>query len=114
MVIRTSRFGKFLSCSQYPKCKFTKPLSIGIKCPKPNCDGDLVERRSKYGKAFYGCNKYPECNLVLWNKPVEKPCPKCNAKFLVEKTSKTKGNYLVCAMQDCGYTESEGQAKEAE
>ena len=112
MVIRTSKFGKFLSCSQYPKCKFTKPISIGIKCPKPNCDGDLVERRSKYGKAFYGCNKYPECDLVLWNKPVGKPCPKCNAKFLVEKTSKAKGSYLVCATQGCGYTEGEGQASE--
>jgi DNA topoisomerase-1 len=115
MVIRTSRYGsKFLSCSQYPKCKFTKPLSMGVECPKPNCDGYIAEKRSKRGKFFYGCSKYPECDFVSWSKPVEKPCPKCNAKFLVEKTSKVKGNYLACATQDCGYTESEEQAKEAE
>ncbi|HGE70219.1 TPA: type I DNA topoisomerase [Candidatus Poribacteria bacterium] len=105
MVIRTSKYGKFLSCSQYPKCKFTKPLSIGIKCPRSNCDGYLVERRSKYGKIFYGCSKYPECDLALWNKPVNKPCPKCKATFLVEKTSKVKGNYLACITEGCGYTE---------
>jgi DNA topoisomerase-1 len=115
MVIRTSRYGsKFLSCSQYPKCKVTKPLSMGVECPKPNCGGYIAEKRSKRGKFFYGCSKYPECDFVSWNKPVNKTCPKCNAKFLVEKTSKVKGNYLVCATQDCGYTESEGQAKEAE
>jgi len=106
MVIRTSRYGsKFLSCSQYPKCKTAKPLSTGIKCPKPDCDGDLVERRSKRGKMFYGCSKYPDCDLVLWNKPVNQPCPKCNAPFLVEKVSKVKGNYLVCANEGCGYSE---------
>ena len=106
MVIRTSRYGsKFLSCSQYPKCKTAKPLSTGIKCPKPDCDGDLVERRSKRGKMFYGCSKYPDCDLVLWNKPVNQPCPKCNAPFLVEKVSKVKGNYLACTNEGCGYSE---------
>ncbi len=105
MVIRTSKYGKFLSCSQYPKCKFIKPLSTGIKCPKPDCDGYLVERRSKNGRLFYGCNKYPDCDFVTWNKPVNKPCPKCNATFLVEKTSKVRGNHLACISEECGYTE---------
>ncbi|MGB9596045.1 MAG: type I DNA topoisomerase [Candidatus Poribacteria bacterium] len=95
MVIRTGKYGKFLSCSQYPKCKFIKPFSTGIKCPKPDCDGYLVERKSKNGRIFYGCNKYPVCDFVIWNKPVNKLCPKCNATFLVEKTSKVKGKLRI-------------------
>lgn len=107
MVIKISRFGsKFLSCSQYPKCKSTKPISLGVKCPKPNCDGEIIERRSKRGKNFYGCTKYPDCDFVLWNKPVPKKCPKCGASFLVEKTSKAKGNYIACVSEECDYTET--------
>jgi DNA topoisomerase-1 len=105
MVIKVSRYGsKFLSCSQYPKCKATKPISLGVKCPKSDCDGFIVERRSKKGKVFYGCSKYPECDYVSWDKPVPEKCPKCNAPFLVEKSSKAKGVYLKCANEECDYT----------
>lgn len=97
--------GKFLACTSYPKCKNAKPINIGVDCPEPNCDGYIGERRSKKGKVFYGCSKYPECNFVLWDKPVNKECPECQAPFLVEKTTKMKGRYRACNDKECGYTE---------
>ncbi|MGQ9608519.1 MAG: type I DNA topoisomerase [bacterium] len=106
MVIKTSKYGKFLACSQYPKCKSTKPLILGIDCPRENCKGSIIERRSKRGKIFYGCSEYPNCDFVIWDKPVPKECPVCGAKFLVEKVSKTKGNYLLCINEDCGYVQN--------
>ena len=96
MVIKTGRFGKFLACSNYPACKSTKPIPVGVKCPKPDCQGMIVERRSKKGKLFYGCDKYPDCDYVSWYKPVNKKCPVCSHGFLIEKYSKVKGNYLEC------------------
>ena len=69
LVMKDGRFGAFTSCSNYPKCKYIKPKTIGVPCPKPGCGGELIERRSKRGKVFYGCSKYPECDFVLWNKP---------------------------------------------
>jgi len=107
MVIKTNRYGgKFLACSAYPKCKNTKPIPIGIDCPEEGCDGYLTERRSKKGRTFYGCSNYPDCKFATWNKPVPKPCPKCNAPFLVQKSSKKKGEYLACIADDCDYTSS--------
>ncbi|HIE27979.1 TPA: type I DNA topoisomerase, partial [Candidatus Poribacteria bacterium] len=106
MVIKTSRAGgKFLACTGYPECKNAKPISTGVNCPEPDCDGYIGERRSKRGKIFYGCSRYPDCKFALWNKPVPKSCPECGASFLVEKTSKAKGQYLACANKECGYTE---------
>jgi len=106
MVIRTSRYGKFLACSNYPKCKTTKPLESGVKCPRSGCDGYITGRRSKRGKTFYGCSKYPDCDFVSWDKPVPKECPNCGAPFLVEKISKSKGNYLACIKDGCEYKEA--------
>jgi len=74
MVYKVGRFGRFLACSEYPKCKNTKPIPLGIKCPQEKCEGDVIERRSKRGKVFYGCSKYPECDFVSWNKPVNTAC----------------------------------------
>jgi len=96
MVIKTGRFGKFLACSNYPTCKNTKPLSTGIKCPKEGCDGDIIERRSKRGKVFYGCSKYPKCDFVSWDKPVNQPCLECGNNYVVEKYTKAKGSFLRC------------------
>ena len=110
MVVRVSRVGaKFLSCSGYPKCKNAKPIPMGIDCPESDCDGYLGERRSRRGKVFYGCSSYPKCEFSTWDKPVSKPCPKCDAPFLVEKREKAKGNEvvttrLVCHTSDCDYT----------
>src|SRR5262249_57618984 len=76
------RFGKFIACSGYPECKTTKPVTLGIACPEPGCGGQLVERRSRRGKTFYACNKYPDCKFAAWARPVAEPCPKCGAPFL--------------------------------
>ncbi len=101
MMIKISRYGRFLSCSRYPECKFTRPLSIGVSCPQENCDGFLIERRTKKGRVFFGCSNYPKCKFATWDKPVNQPCPNCNAGFMLEKSSKAKGRYLKCPK--CGY-----------
>src|SRR6266481_5010971 len=90
MVIKTGRFGEFLACTTYPKCKYTQPVPMGIKCPK--CDvGDLAERRTKRGRTFYGCLRYPDCDYSTWNKPVLVPCPSCGFVGMEEIKSKTTG-----------------------
>jgi DNA topoisomerase-1 len=101
MMIKVSRYGKFLSCSKYPDCKFTRPFSIGVDCPEEGCGGYLVERKTKRGKLFYGCSNYPKCKFATWDKPVKQSCSDCGAKFLVEKSSKVKGEYLKCIK--CGH-----------
>jgi DNA topoisomerase-1 len=93
MVIKQGKFGRFLACSTYPDCDFTKPLSIGVKCPEDN--GNLVERRTRKGRIFYGCINYPKCRFAMWNKPISKSCPSCNAPLLVEKSGK-RGDYHYC------------------
>ena len=102
MVLKSGRFGKFLACSKYPECKTTKALSIGIKCPEDG--GDIVERRTKKGKLFYSCSNYPGCKFAVWNKPVNKSCPVCEANILVEKKTK-KGEFLACLNKECNYKE---------
>jgi DNA topoisomerase-1 len=96
MAIKVGRFGKFLACSGYPECKNTKPIPLGVTCPKDSCGGDIIERRSRKGKTFYGCSKYPDCDFVSWNKPVNKTCDSCGNNHLLEKYSKAKGNFLQC------------------
>jgi len=107
MVIKEGRFGRFLGCSAYPACKNTKPISTGVSCPEPGCDGYLTERRSKRGKAFFGCSKYPDCTYALWNRPIPEPCPRCQAPFLVEKYVRGKGTVKACIVKDCGYRDDE-------
>jgi DNA topoisomerase-1 len=104
MVIKTGRFGRFVACSKYPECKTARPLSTGIDCPRPDCDGYIAEKQSRRGKPFYGCSSYPDCDFVIWNKPVAQKCPQCDAPFLVQKTSKAKGEYLACIDKECGYS----------
>jgi DNA topoisomerase-1 len=100
MVIRTGRYGRFLSCSAYPKCKNIKPIPIGVDCPR--CGSPLTARRSKRGRTFYGCSAYPKCEFTLWDRPLPEPCPKCGARFLVEKRLKG-GVRIQCAAEGCGY-----------
>jgi DNA topoisomerase-1 len=113
MVVKRGRFGEFLACSAYPQCKNTQSLNsnganhkIGIKCPENDCDGDIVERKSKRGKTFYGCSRYPKCEFATWDKPVARDCPQCGAKILAEKTTKKQGAFLICLSKECGFKES--------
>lgn len=103
MVYKLGRFGKFLACSGFPDCRNTKPIvkDIGVTCPKCK-EGHVVERRSKKGRVFYGCDRYPECDFVSWDKPSPKPCPKCGS-LLVEKRNK-QGGKLQCTA--CDYVEA--------
>ena len=106
MVVKTGRFGKFIACSAYPQCKTTKPLALGVKCPQPGCGGDLVQKRTRKGRSFFACSKYPACEYALWDRPVNKTCPTCQAPFLIEKISKQTGRSVQCRNEDCGYREA--------
>jgi len=106
MVVKTGRFGKFIACSAYPECKTTKPLALGVKCPQPGCGGDLIQKRTRKGRSFFACSKYPQCEFALWDRPVNKACPTCQAPFLVEKVSKQAGRSVQCRNEDCGYREA--------
>jgi DNA topoisomerase-1 len=110
MVIKHGRYGEFLACSAYPECKHTESLNpngannkIGVSCPEDDCDGEIVERKSKRGKVFFGCSRFPKCKFATWDKPVAEKCPQCDAKILVEKTSKKQGTFLACLNQECGF-----------
>lgn len=105
MVFRNGRFGRFLACSGYPKCKYIESQGTGVKCPEPGCAGEIVQKVSKKGKVFYSCNQFPKCRFALWDKPVTKPCPKCHAPFLLEKRPAKKDHTLQCADKSCGYSE---------
>ncbi len=102
MVYKMGRYGKFLACSNFPECRNTKPIlkEIGVTCPKCK-EGNVVERKTKKRRTFYGCDNYPECDFISWDKPISRPCPKCNA-LLVEKKSK-KGTQIQCT--ECEYKE---------
>ncbi|MDH5624989.1 MAG: type I DNA topoisomerase [Nitrospira sp.] len=106
MVVKTGRFGKFIACSAYPQCKTTKPLALGVKCPQPDCGGDLVQKRTKKGRSFFACSNYPKCEYALWDRPVPKTCPTCQAPFLIEKVSKQAGRSVQCRNEECGYREA--------
>jgi DNA topoisomerase-1 len=80
MVMRTGRFGEFLACSTYPACKGTLPVTTGIPCPKEGCTGEISAKRSKAGKRFFGCSRYPQCDFVTWAEPVAVTCPRCGAR----------------------------------
>lgn len=102
MVIKHGRFGDFMACSGYPECKNTKQIlkTTGVPCSR--CGKDIVQRKSKKGKIFYGCSGYPNCNELYWNKPIEKKCPKCGA-YLVEK--KSRDPKYACSNSECDYKE---------
>jgi len=101
MVKRYGRFGEFVACSSYPKCKYVKQKTIGVKCP--NCsEGDIIERRSKRGKTFFGCNRYPDCDFVAWGKPIAEKCPDCGGGYLVEKYLKS-GAFAQCPNGECKF-----------
>ena len=106
MVFKMGRYGKFMACSNFPDCRNTKPIvkAIGVKCPKCE-EGEIIERKSKKKRVFYGCNLYPECDFISWDKPIARKCPKCEA-LLVEKKLK-KGVQVQCV--ECDYKEDQQQ-----
>ena len=108
LVVRRGRYGEFIACSGYPTCKYIKkeakeeaaPVSTGVKCPK--CEsGEIVEKKTRRGKVFYGCNQYPGCDYALWHKPIDKKCPKCDSLLVV----KGKKNEVQCPNKECDYKE---------
>jgi DNA topoisomerase-1 len=96
MVEREGRFGAFIACSNYPQCKHTRPRTIpGLKCPQCGT-GDVGEKRTRRGKPFWGCTRYPECDWSVWDEPVARSCEVCDAPFLVRKSTKKQGVFLKC------------------
>ncbi len=110
MQIRFGRYGKFLGCSGYPECsnvrKMGKPVtSMGVTCPDCN-EGDIQQKWSRRGKMFYSCSRYPKCTFALWDRPIAEPCPRCQAPFIVEKTTKRTGVTRRCLRTECDYLEA--------
>ena len=97
LVIRKGKFGEFIACSNYPECKYIKKeerKTVDI-CKCPNCDGMIIERKTRKGKVFYGCNNFPKCKTAYWDKPTDERCPKCDSVLL------DKGNKIICS--NCDY-----------
>ena len=113
MIVKRGRFGRFMACSGYPECKSTRAVGTGVKCPEPDCGGNLVEKRTRGGKNFYACSRYPKCKHALWNRPIPTPCPECKAPFLVEKYDKGSGRRVVCSNKDCDYEQEEKDSESA-
>ncbi len=101
LVLKHGRFGEFTACGNYPTCKYVKQKTIGVACP--NCsEGEIVERRSKRGKTFFGCNRYPDCDFVAWGKPIPEKCPQCGSSYLIEKFLKA-GAVAQCPNAECKF-----------
>ncbi|MBQ8503631.1 MAG: type I DNA topoisomerase [Clostridia bacterium] len=103
MVVKTGRFGKFLACPGYPECKTTKPFVVETGATCPVCGGKVISKKSKRGYTFFGCDNWPDCNFMTWDKPTEEKCPNCGKSLF-----KAKGGVLSCLDEKCGY---KGKAK---
>jgi len=108
LIVKRGRFGKFIACSTYPDCKFTKPIGLGIKCPEDGCKGEIAPRRTKKGRTFYGCTKYPDCTFTSWDKPKDEACPECKHPFMVEKWKKNEEPSTLCP--ECGFKKTNAAA----
>ncbi len=106
LVIKHGRYGEFTACSNYPDCKHIKQKEVGVACPKDDCRGQVVERRSRRGKVFFGCSEYPNCDFTSWYRPVGEPCPECGYPVLFEKSTKRDGTFIACTEEGCGYRRS--------
>jgi DNA topoisomerase-1 len=102
---RRGRFGAFIACSNYPACKYIKKKEareIGLLCPECG-QGQVVERKGRWGRFFYGCRRYPECKFTAYNKPLPEPCPECGRAYLLEKETKKEGRVIFCGNEECHY-----------
>jgi DNA topoisomerase-1 len=108
LIIRSGRYGKFIGCSNYPDCKYIEPLEkpedSGVQCPQCK-KGNILKRKSRRGKIFYSCARYPECDYAIWNEPLAQPCPTCHWPITSIKTTKRSGTQRVCPQQDCKFAE---------
>ena len=112
LVVKQGRFGEFTACTKYPGCKYVKHKTTGVKCPKDaDTGGEIVERKSRRGKVFFGCSNYPDCDFVLWHRPVDEKCPTCGARFLVEKATRKHGRRILCSNDGCDFVRSEELAE---
>ena len=103
MVYKNGRFGRFLACPSFPECRNTQPILtyIGVKCP--DCGGEILEKTSKKNRKFYGCEKYPECQFVSWEMPVDKPCPECGHYMTIKR--RKNDTLLLCSNEACRHHE---------
>jgi len=101
LALKTGRFGEFTACSNYPACKYVRQKTTGVACPQCGT-GEIIERRSRRGKTFFGCNRYPECDFVAWSRPIAETCPQCGSKYLLEKRLKA-GHLAECPNKECKY-----------
>ena len=105
LIKRHGSYGEFIGCQAYPKCKYTRPITLGIKCPKCN-EGEFVRRGTSKGRGrgrvFYGCSRYPDCDYTLPHEPIAEPCPKCGAPFIIDKRTK-QGNFRACVKEGCDW-----------
>ena len=108
LIIRNGRYGKFIGCSSYPKCKFIEPLekpeNTGVQCPQCK-KGNMLKRKSRRGKIFFSCERYPDCDYAIWNQPLAQPCPQCHWPITSIKTTKRSGTQRVCPQQNCKFAE---------
>jgi DNA topoisomerase-1 len=102
MIVKSGKFGKFLACSDYPNCKFTQAITLGIPCPVCQ-EGEIAQKQSRYRRLFYSCNRWPKCTFAIWDKPIQKPCPQCKFPILTEKVTKRAGLMHKCCQKECGY-----------
>lgn len=109
LVRKHGRFGEFIACTGYPECKYTRPVGIGVACPR--CGGEIVARRTKRGRTFYGCSTYPACTFTSWDRPSERPCPRCSSLMIIKTTR--RGTELRCINASCGHREVAGEASPA-
>jgi len=107
LVMRYGKFGSFIACSNYPACKYIKKekTDTGIACPEA-CDGTLLRRKTRRGRIFYGCSRFPKCRFATWDEPVERPCPKCSRKIILKKERQKSESYLYCSNKECDFKET--------
>jgi len=107
--IRIGRYGKFIGCSNYPKCKHIEPLEkpadTGVECPECH-KANMLKRKSRYGKVFYSCASYPKCKYAVWYEPIAEKCPKCGWPILIHKITKRRGEEKACPQKECDFSET--------
>ncbi|GBC83234.1 DNA topoisomerase 1 [bacterium HR10] len=106
LLLRQGPYGEYIACSRRPACSYVKVETLGIPCPRPDCRGELVVRRSRRGRLFYGCSAYPDCTFTVWDRPVNRACPQCGSPFVLEKVTRRDGRIHYCHRQECSYREA--------